>query len=374
MKRLVLCILLFTLIALYGCNCGNSTGSSGFSSELDNEEFTEDLTETAGAGTVMPPDTTESLPPDIPLWDILEDNILNVTFKFNDQNNNYYINAPVTGRYRFSFDISDVNCSYSIRLSKTNHEEIQSTNNDVDFNVDLTEAETYVLEIIQGMGLPECTIKVDIPNPIKEVEDNKMFEKIRFIGQEDQYIFTPQLSGKYGFELDISNVEYSYNVKILDSKNNEIAEGDYSGISYKDYYINANLDENKTYNIFVTFDDYELEDDNLKYTIKIYEPNEIKYVNANTVNGEMLFGGQQDRYIFSPSATARYLLEFNDSNEQMYYEISFCDDNNYKQGPKSNQNWSVSFDLVKGKEYEITVAQEIDYGKYCFTITPESTE
>lgn len=373
MKKVVVCILLFTLITFHGCSCGNSTSGFYFDTEPDTEDYTEESTETAGAGTVVPPDTTESLPPDIPLWDIFEDNTLNVTFKFIDQNNNYYINAPVTGRYRFSFDISDVNCSYSIRLSKTNHEEIKSTNNDVDFNVELTEAETYVLEIIQGMGLPECTIKVDIPNTIKEVEDYEMSEEIRFIGQEDQYTFTPQLSGKYGFELDISNVEYSYNVKILNSKNMIIEEGDYSGLSYKDYYINADLDENKTYRVFVTFDDYELEDDNLKYTIKIYEPNEIKYVSADTVNGEMFFGGQQDRYIFYPSATARYQLDFNDSNDQLEYEVAFCDEKNHKQGPKSN-NWIVSFDLVEGMEYEITVEQKYDYGKYCFTITPESTE
>ena len=259
-------------------------------------------------------------------------------------------------------------------MSKTNHEEIKTANNGTGFNADLTEGKTYVLELIQDIGLPECTIKIDIPNPVQNVENKKMCEKIRFIGQKDTYKYTALLSGKYGLQLDISNIEYSYNVKVIDSKNKIIAEGDYSNLKYKDYYINADLEENQLYSIIVTFDDYDLNDEFLEYTINIYEPNEIIYLEGNTVNGNMRFRGQQDRYIFSSNDTSRYVLEFNDSNAEIEYEITFCDEKNRKQGPKKNNNWIANIDLEKGMEYEIIVEQDYDYGKYSFNIVKESIE
>ena len=367
------------MIGLNGC--GSSSGfnpsSNGYNlTNKTDESTTEKLTQeetTSGGGIVVPPDTSETSSIDIPVWDILNNNTIDVSFKFEGETKNWFITAPITGYYRFSFDISDVNCSYNFRLSKTNHKEIESGNNDSGFNIELTQGETYVLEIIQRNGLPTCTVEIGIPNSPKIVDDNSINEKIRFIGQEDTYNYTAPLSGKYGFHLDISNVEYSYNVKVIGSKNNVIADEKYSQIGYKDYYFNADLEIDNEYSIIVYFDNYNLNDRNLEYTIDIYEPNEIESVNGNTVSGNFIFGGQKNRYIFTAPKTSTYLLEFNDSNEQLEYEISFCDEKNHIQEHKKS-NWRVSFNLEKEIKYEITVSQNKNYGEYSFNIVEDTSE
>lgn len=367
------------MIGLNGCGSSSGFNPSSNGYNLTNKTYestTEKLTQeetTSGGGIVVPPDTSKTSSIDIPVWDILNNNTLDVSFKFEGETKNWFITAPITGYYRFSFDISDVSCSYNFRLSKTNHKEIESGNNDSGFNIELTQGETYVLEIIQRNGLPTCTVEIGIPNSPKIVDDNSINEKIRFIGQEDTYNYTAPLSGKYGFHLDISNVEYSYNVKVIGSKNNVIADEKYSQIGYKDYYFNADLEIDNEYSIIVYFDDYNLNDRNLEYTIDIYEPNEIESVNGNTVSGNFIFGGQKNRYIFTAPKTSTYLLEFNDSNEQLEYEISFCDEKNHIQEHKKS-NWRVSFNLEKEIKYEITVSQNKNYGEYSFNIVEDTSE
>ena len=372
-------ILCCIMIGLNGCESSSGSNLSSNGYNLTNniyESSTEELTQvetTSGGGIVVPPDTSETSSVDIPVWDVLNNNTLDVSFKFEGETKNWFITAPITGNYRFSFDISDVNCSYNYRLSKMNHKEIKSGDNDSGFNIELTQGETYVLELLQRNGLPKCTIEIGVPNSPKIVDDNRINENIRFIGQKDTYNYTAPLSGKYGFHLDISNVEYSYTVKIVGTKNNVIAEEKYSQVGYKDYFFNADLEIDNKYSIIVYFDNYDLNDRDLEYTIDIYEPNEIESVTGNTVSGNFIFGGQQNRYIFTAPKTSTYLLEFNDSNEQLEYQISFCDEKNRLQEHKKNI-WKVSFNLEKEMKYEITVSQNNNYGKYSFNIIEETSE
>lgn len=379
LKRITMTLVLITILtALYGC--GNSRtqytvndGEQGVS-VLDSETseatpITEPNTKSDGidAGKIKQHTETTTDEKVIPQWDILNDNNLSFKFKFEGQTKSFTFIAPEDGIYRFSFGIDNVNQSYSVALCKNNHDIINSFRSNKEQNVELNKNEEYVLVFSQDQGLPECNVKAFIPNPAKNVEGNIIKGSIIYKGQEDIYLYKASLGGKYGIKLDISDVNYSYDIIILDSKNQQILNTNYRRSKNSDYYVNADLYEEDFYTIIVRFND-SLNSDSINYEIKIYEPNIPSVLETNTVEGEFIFSGQVNTYYFTPVESGTYNLVFNDSNEPMKYSISFLDEKNHTQGPKNNHSSNVSFELNGGEKYEITICQKQDYGKYRFDI------
>lgn len=379
MRNKVVTILVFLAIIfiMNGCYNGNvSSNKSNHYSEQDFESYEENEPEETGniidAGTIKKEGETVSTDLDIPKWDFATNNILKFRFKFEGQKKNYFFIAPESGTYRFAFEIDNVESNYDVKLCQENREELFSISSNNECNVELSKNEKYILKFSQVNGLPICNVTVSVPNPIMEVENNRISGSITYTGQEDEYLYKTSVLGVYGFKLDISNVEYSYKFQIMDSKKNVLSEDEYRNTKYNDYFIDADLDEEKTYTIKVCFDD-EL-DEKIDYDIVIYQPNSPTEIGANTIEEEFVFGGQQNIYYYTPQKTATYNLVFNDGNEPMEYDISFCDENNHTQGPKNNHDWNVAFEVEAGVKYKITVIQKSDYGKYHFEIKEETED
>lgn len=378
-KRIAM-TLVFSIVLAALCGCGNrrtqNTVNEGvqeyymIDSEIpETTPMTEPNTTNDGIDAGKIKQSTETIADEkvIPQWDILNDNNLSFKFKFEGQTKSFTFIAPEDGIYRFSFGIDNVNQSYSVALCKNNHDIINSFRSNKEQNVELNKNEEYVLVFSQDQGLPECNVKAFIPNPAKNVEGNIIKGSIIYKGQEDIYLYKASLGGKYGIKLDISDVNYSYDIIILDSKNQQILNTNYRRSKNSDYYVNADLYEEDFYTIIVRFND-SLNSDSINYEIKIYEPNIPSVLETNTVEGEFIFSGQVNTYYFTPVESGTYNLVFNDSNEPMKYSISFLDDKNHTQGPKNNHSSNVSFELNGGEKYEITICQKQDYGKYRFDI------
>ena len=379
LKRIAMTLVFITVLAvLYGCEnrrVQNTVNESEQEYYMIDSEIHETIpiTEPNTTNDVIEPgkikQSTETTVVDkvIPQWDIMNDNNLSFRFKFEGQTKSFTFIAPEDGIYRFSFGIDNVNQSYSAVLCKKNHDVINSFRSNKEQNVELNKNEEYVLVFSQDQGLPECNVKVFIPNPVKNVEENIIKGSIIYKGQEDIYLYKASLDGKYGIKLDLSDVNYSYDIIILDSKNQQILNTNYRRSKNSDYYVNADLYEEDFYTIIVRFND-SLDSDSINYEIKIYQPNTPTVLGTNTVEDEFIFSGQVNTYYFTPLESGTYNLVFNDSNEPMRYAISFSDEKNHTQGPKNNHFSNVSFELNGGEKYEITVCQKQDYGKYHFDI------
>ena len=381
MKKRVFVIIMIiaVLFSLCGCNNKHTSFNPNDSAEKqeiynqdvhnidDNADESDATEEIIDAGKIKQETEISTGSLEIPYWDIKNDNNLIFKFKYEGQNKNYTFTAPENGVYRLSFGIDNVEQNYSVTLCKKNHEKINSFRSNSQQNVELIKEEEYFLVFSQDEGLPECNVKIYIPNPIKSVENNTVQGTIFYTGQEDTYLYNATVNGKYGFELDISNVNYSYEVHILDSKNNSVTKTNYYSSRNKDCFVNADLSKEETYTLKVMFDE-KLNEDSFDYSIRIIQPNQPSTIETSTVDGEFVFYGQENIHYFTPEKSGTYSLIFYDDNEPMQYEVSFFDEKNHKQGPKNNHSWSVSFELNGGEMYEIIVSQQSDYGIYHFSI------
>lgn len=161
----------------------------------------------------------------------------------------YYYEAPVTGRYRFDFDINDVNFAYVFQI-------IDSRNSEVAYSgtwksgetVDLVKNEKYKIVITQRSGEPEYYITVGIPSEEKLISGNEIAGTIGYIGQIDRYIFKAPKTGRYYFAFDISDVTSAYHFRIVNAKNKELVDtGSFNSGK------NVDLNEGEEYKIEISY-------------------------------------------------------------------------------------------------------------------------
>ncbi len=88
-----------------------------------------------------------------------------------DQVIKYSYVAPVTGRYHFAYDISDVTCSYEFKIKNSKKEKLDSGYSWGDGEtVDLEAGEEYLIEVSQYQGTADFTIYIGVPNEPAERE------------------------------------------------------------------------------------------------------------------------------------------------------------------------------------------------------------
>lgn len=302
----------------------------------------------------------------LPVWNIEKDKVLSFEFSYEGQEQNYGFVAPENGNYRFSFEIDNINKSYGYTLYTEDHTIIEEGDNERDFTEYLEKNQRYVLKIFQEEGLPKSKISLGVPKPIQEITDTVINDTFEYIDQEDIYTYTAVRNGIYGIELISNNVEYSYDFYIIDTSNNcKLESGRSNTNGMEQVFLNPELESGKIYKFIVSFNDI-IPDSKFEYTIKINMPNEIKKLNLNVVEGELIFGGQNDKFLFTPSKSAEYKLVFNDYNEPMRYYVTVYDDRNKKIGEFYNHSIGAQIDLYEDIEYTIEISQEDQYGEYYF--------
>lgn len=300
----------------------------------------------------------------LPVWNIYKE--LSFDFSYEGQEQNYSFVAPENGNYRFSFDIDNRNMSYGYTLYTEDHTIIEEGDYERDFTEILEKNQRYVLKIFQEVGLPESKISLGVPKPIQEITDTVISSTFEYVDQEDIYKYSAVRNGIYGIELISNNVEYSYDFYIIDTANNcKIESGSSSTNGKEQVFLNPELESGKTYKFIVSLNDI-IPDSKFEYTIKINIPNEIKKIDLNVVEGELIFGGQNDKFTFTPSKSAEYELVFNDYNEPMGYYVTVYDDRNKKIGEFYNHSSEARIDLSEDIEYIIEISQENQYGEYYF--------
>lgn len=376
-KTLCLVFIVIYILILGGCAHTDNNQLNDFRKEstetvtMTKESTAVDNTKYASgaAGTVEEIETTQS-DSNTPEWNVLENDTLIEELTFEGQTEYYTFIAPETGIYRFSLGIDKVTKRYSIELYAENEEllgDSEYRDDESGFNVELTKGSKYTVKINQIEGDPICSIKIGIPKSIRSVTDNVCSDNFIFKGQQDIWTFTPEISGRFGFELDISNVQYTYTLFIYNSKDQKILERRYNSDLTNGCFDIAELDKGEKYSIYIIFDDYIFEE-KLSYFIKIYEPDARKVIESNVIEGDFRFKEERDEYIFIPSKTADYTLYFEDNNSLMTYSVKVINTKNADIGSTYNHSTSSSFELQKDEEYTIVLEQESDYGKYKVSI------
>ena len=178
----------------------------------------------------------------------IESDVFSGTLTYKGQENPYYFKASNTGKYGFALDINNVNLNYFFALYDVQEKQLL----DISYRsqgktVELTKDETYIIKISTSSGYSQpidYSISIGIPRMTERITGNAFSGTLTYKGQENPYYFEASNTGKYGFALDINNVNLNYFFALYDVQEKQLLD-----ISYRSQGKTVELTEGETYRI-----------------------------------------------------------------------------------------------------------------------------
>lgn len=289
-------------------------------------------------------------------------NSISGNLTFDNEKHEYKYNASNPGKYRFDFDINDVNCRYKITIYSSKNEKLSSGySNNGGITVTLDKEKTYIIRIEQYSGYCSYNISIGVPLSEQNVVGTLFEGNILYKDQQDTYWFSSTYFGNYRFDFDIDDSNEKYKITIYDTKNNRInyAYSSNGGMT-------AELQENSRYKLII-----EQYTGNPYYKITIGIPKQDIYLTSNSIHGSITYTDQEDCYIFVPywSGKSVFKVDINDVNSK--YKIEIYDSKNSKIGYGYSNNGHIAATLTQGETYKICVKQYTALCNYDINIYPE---
>lgn len=278
---------------------------------------------------------------------------------YTDQIDEYTYTAERTGVYRFDFGIDNVEESYHVVIfDSKKQEELNKYSSDEGGTVELVENEKYTIQVIQEEGMPTYLIKIGVPNVITTIEKNNIVGNIKFVDQQDQYIYKTPRTGTYRFDYNIDDVNDDYGVIIKDEKNDVIKENYCS-----DEGCTVELKGKKTYYVYV-----KQATGCAKYKITIHPPKKIITTQNSNITGKISFIDQENIIYYSVLKTGKYRFEFHTDNAENDYRIMLYEWNNENIFDTYYSNVYKEVELKKGKKYKLYIKYSSGFENYSINI------
>ncbi|MCM1158324.1 MAG: hypothetical protein NC300_05865 [Bacteroidales bacterium] len=280
---------------------------------------------------------------------------------YEDQENIKYYQAPVTGIYHFSFDISDVNHPFQFYLSDSRKKILADTTSLDGATVKLEKDEIYTITIEEYSGLLDAyTISIGVPQEPVQITEKQFSGTISYADQIDLFYYTAPRTGTYRFDFDSSNVNNSFLFKMYDSKKREI-----SSCSSEDKGSTLNLTKNETYEIQIC-ESLGLLDN---YTITIGVPKKTKRITDFPISGKLTYEDQCNIYKYTAPYSGEYTFEFQISDVNYYYTFTIFTENQKEIAYTFSNNNQETVELNQGETYTIQIKQNSGYPvKYDITL------
>ena len=287
---------------------------------------------------------------------------LNGSFQAENQILSYKYTAPVSGKYRFDFDINDVNYGYTFTIKDKKNEELgQGSYNDEGISVELTGGESYTIVLEQESGLPEFEIAIGVPNPKQIISSSTFNGSIRYTDQIDYYEYTAPISGKYRFDFKINDVNCRYRFNLYDHKKEELNRS-YSS----DKGATVDLTANEKYSIAIS-----QADKTADYSINIGVPLQIGTVTSNNINGSITYIDQENKYTYTPNKSGKYVFEMKNDNVENTYILKVYSSIKEELGKSNSYYKQSTVNLEAGEEYTICVQEDNGLCNYNINIYME---
>ena len=176
-------------------------------------------------------------------------NIIKGNTKFTDQLDIYFYEAPRTGKYRFDFEINDVNDRYDFIILDSKKKEIVNTNSYYEGKtIELEKGMRYEIHVIQNIGFAKYNVQIHVPDKAKIIDNNVLRGNIKYIDQQNIYYFTVKKTGRYCFKFMANNNENRYKITMYDSKNRDVFDT-YSS----DFNEEIELKKNEKYKVYICY-------------------------------------------------------------------------------------------------------------------------
>lgn len=344
-KYAILFLSLIMIFCFVGCKSSNNPKLSSTETVTDNMG---DINETTSGETIiLTPDTTE-IETTEELKAVITENPFNIKFNHTDDERILYYTAPISGVYRFDMSTNDVTCDYNLKIYDSVNEKICDDNYSCYSHgktLILNKDEIYKIVLTQVDGLPTATISIGIPNEEKNISNNRVFGKLNYIDQEDNYVFHTELSGFYRFDFKTDNAECNYKVILKNEIKEELFNINYNTYSHgKGIYLNED-------------EDYKLQikqDEGMpQYEILISVPLPPTKVNKS-FSGSITFVDQQNIYYFTPDEGGLYNISILFSNKDSTCKLTLKDNTNLKLFSTTNES-SKEVQLEKEKQYKFII-------------------
>lgn len=279
------------------------------------------------------------------------DNLIEGAITYDDQEDTYYYEAPVSGIYRFDFDVSDVNCPFYVNVwdSKNNQiEEGSSFKEGISVEFDKGEIYTIVVSEYEGL-LEKYQVSINVPNEPVTVTSKSFSGKIRYEDQEDTYYYTAPRTGVYRFDFEVSDVNSGLQFFLYDSKNDVLVDD----VSCE-HGATVDLDKGKKYRIVVE----QYEGLQKWYKGKIGVPLKTKKITSFPVKGTLKYKDQCNIYTFVPTRTGEYTFHCGINNIDAIYYFTIIDTTDQSTICETSSNYDETVELVRNRKYRILIEQD----------------
>ncbi len=278
-----------------------------------------------------------------------------------EQVDKYIFDARVSGKYNFSFDLSDANTDIRFHIyDKKNKDLSGSRYSDGKYCiVELESGESYEIHLSQDESFADYTVNIGIPNPVQSITGDTVSGSIDFIGKTDTYTFTPSISGMHNFAFTLSDATMSGKFSIYNSKNACVTDGNFSdGDNFS-----AELESEQTYTVCISY-----KSGFADYGIAISRPNPIKTVSGNVISGNLSYPKQTDSYLYTAPITGRYNLDFNlGGNASMSFSVLGANGSSVFSRDVKDGNYTL--ELVQGNTYTMSAKYKNSNVGYNLTVT-----
>lgn len=161
---------------------------------------------------------------------------------YQDQEDQYYYTAPISGTYRFDTELS-AGAEVQIRISGANGNSLNYGTNAL--TMELEAGKIYILSVEYKNGICDYKMYVGVPNPIIDITGSEYISgNITYQDQKDKYYYTALTNGRYCFNTNLS-AGGEVRVRISGENGNSLNSGIDS--------LDINLEAGKTYILSVEY-------------------------------------------------------------------------------------------------------------------------
>ena len=284
----------------------------------------------------------------------------------------YLVTPPVDGTYRLETEQMKKNASVVISvqsLSGQKTEREKECKNAESVTLQLKAGETYFITVEQKKEFGTYQIDICYEKTEKDISGyTEIQDSMEYKNQCNRYTLETDTDGRYRIEIDGAKENASFSVTVKDQNETVLYEQDEmkngQGIT-ADGWIAG-----ERYTIEVMqktgIGDYKLKIGAQK------EKQDISH--ARTIEDQMEFEDQINRYYFSPEESGSYVIRLNETGTDQHVNMTVFDSsgNAAATGSMLTQDDSLLLKNVKAKgQYEIQIQQETGYDTYQLSIEKE---
>lgn len=271
------------------------------------------------------------------------------------QTNEYTFKTPRRGRYNFALEDMMATASARMRVYDSKDNRVIDTYEDSAY-ADLSGNATYRIVITHSSG--ESSFNLVIGQQKKTIDISNfsaIYDQVSYANQKNVYTFTPQISGRYRFDITEANANLDFRFMMWNDKEENLVN------TYEDGSYQV-LEAGQTYEIQIR------QYDGLgNYCLRVgHQKVSTEITGVTVLNDSIEYTDQKNVYFLTAPVSGRYRLEITETNANNAYRLMAWDhlENNILNTYESG----AYLDLKQGETYEIQVRHDEGFDKYTLNI------